>query len=417
MDFESNQQKILTDNQQPIEPDIRDLCKDLSYSCNHYAKKLNTMNMSKKVLDVYTLNVNILDVTNEFWQNLLSIIDRKNKFHMEDLCFSIMNIENCDEFNKFYQNFNVESIKYMKEYIGPENHDYYLGLVKKLFTSFDLFLQLTLPSLEKSINGILFVIDTPDGNGSFTHDYYAKPYVADLGNMMFLKYLRKLQDLFSGFKIVDPSSELIEMKEQIEFKVNRAIDANVEILKTTKQVINVKSSTTSTTEPATVLTSTMFAFESTSNPNIPSSTDFRFPPSSTSSKTTKAVFYDSSGKYFYSSDDTYKDNVTEPTFKATENPKFISTTTILSDNKTNFDDIIKLSNNISDTLPGDQSSVVNSTSVTYWIIFGSLFSVIGFIIFIAFGVKKYILRKKKLIGDRSIRLNNENSNSVAFNKY
>lgn len=334
-------------------------CEKTIFSCNNVAEVVNTSKMGELIWKTFVLNQKLLEITYELWSSLLSVINKEEIAKQKWACYEILDAKNCNSLNMNFDFFNNQLIGYQKMHTKSWEHEDYVDLQQKFMSSIEAFLALSLPPLELDIEHIILKVQNPK-EGDKIYTSLSKKNVAPVLNEAIFNFTRRLREEIVRFKLVDVPLDLRDRKGRIEYLIDRAYRIKQRYLKK----LNISSSTT----------------------------------------TIKPIL--SSDNSFYEADTTPKPLLTQ-TSKITDNPLTTEQTKVC--NCTDFvlnNDLLE--KNISVTQSTELENDVNSRITTNWIIIGSVFSVLFFvIILIVYCVLKYKSRKKLLKRNDSVVFKNE----------
>ncbi|EOB11289.1 hypothetical protein NBO_1309g0001 [Nosema bombycis CQ1] len=224
-------------------------------------------------------------------------------------------------------------------------HEDYVDLQQKFMSSIEAFLALSLPPLELDIEHIILKVQNPK-EGDKIYTSLSKKNVAPVLNEAIFNFTRRVREEIVRFKLVDVPLDLRDRKGRIEYLIDRAYRIKQSYLKK----LNISSSTT----------------------------------------TIKPIL--SSDNSFYEADTTPKPLPTQ-TSKITDNPLTTEQTKVCNCTDFVFNNDL-LEKNISVTQSTELENDINSRITTNWIIIGSVFSVLFFvIILIVYCVLKYKSRE------------------------
>ncbi|EOB15221.1 hypothetical protein NBO_7g0039 [Nosema bombycis CQ1] len=158
MDFQTFQRHTSTKKEPLKVQRNKKKCDNAPYSCNIFPNDTNTDMMSPIVYKLFYFNQKILNLTQELWSDLLSIVGQVEILSRKKGCFSINNADECMALNEFYLKFNSDLVSYQNLYLDSESVEDDYNQLKNVFNALEIFLNKTLPMIEKDIKNITVMI-------------------------------------------------------------------------------------------------------------------------------------------------------------------------------------------------------------------------------------------------------------------
>lgn len=363
MDFTKNQ----------TDKDVR-RCLTENFKCRSSPEKIKKITVPENINNLYILNRNILDLTSAFWIKLFEIIRQEKFLGEENVCYDILNPENCDDLNEDYHFFTEELISYQKHYFDKQNHKNYFLLVKKLHYSVLNFLNSPLFSLKNDVEHLIIRIHKPHIN-DFYIEISTEEDIGIILNRYVHIYLELLEDLIIKFNHTYLPAEINELREYVFERIEAAKIRKMKYLN--KNVFNKTATITTTTFPSTInhidkLTDTFNSIDEGSAEVTQSDT----------TTLTPEIRSNSNHSLDYTSE--YLFETTNEIIISDLNENIIQ----------NIDD--SLNHNKTDTLFEQHEREVNVVSTNDWIIFGSVFFVLFLLLFLVYYViKRYKSGRKR----------------------
>lgn len=214
MDFQRFQRNISTKKEPKKAQRNKKKCDNTSYSCNIFPNDTNTDMMSPIVYELFYFNQKVLNLTQELWSDLLSIVGQVEILSRKKGCFSINNADECMALNEFYLKFNSDLVSYQNLYLDSENVGDDYNQLKNVLNALEIFLNKTLPMIEKDIKNITVMISTCRKGGCSVKTF-VKYNVGNIVNDAIINYLSKFRQTVACFGQEEIPPEMIIQKEKI----------------------------------------------------------------------------------------------------------------------------------------------------------------------------------------------------------
>lgn len=246
-------------NKKPTKRFIRDIqeksiktriCQHLDDNCGYSTEKIDASKLPKNIYDFFTVKQNILNIAKKLWTRILKVIQQKENFIGEYICYDILNLENNEDLNYHYKTFLDELNYDATSYENSQGHNEYFDLVDRLFCSLESFLSSPLFSLENNVEHLLFTIDMPFEFNE-NEQVFEEKNVGQFVDQATIDFLKELKGFIFQLKFLDESVSLTKKKVVLKNRINESLKAkqyHLEKYGSTANVINPYKSTDSTTE-------------------------------------------------------------------------------------------------------------------------------------------------------------------------
>ncbi|EOB12274.1 hypothetical protein NBO_480g0001 [Nosema bombycis CQ1] len=209
------------ENEESNAPIVNDDCEEFSLSCTSFSEPVDTSKMSEDIYDLFAFNSEVLYLTESLWKELLKISDLEDVLSERDLCYSIIDADNCNTLNKYFLSLNYNLISLQRTYIESNSRKNYTDLLDDTLSALKNFIKQTFPYLKKNVEHLIFKIQRSNGEKIKTSSHKAENFGRE-ANIAIHKYLKQLRTAITHFKISNVPDEIFDKKMKIEMEIEES---------------------------------------------------------------------------------------------------------------------------------------------------------------------------------------------------
>jgi hypothetical protein len=202
-------------------PIVNDDCEEFSLSCTSFSEPFDKSKMSEDIYDLFTFNNEVLYLTESLWKELLKISDLEDVLSERDLCYSIIDADNCNTLNKYFLSLNYNLISLQRTYIESNSRKNCTDLLDDTLNALIKFIKQTFPYLKKNVEHLIFKIQRSNGEKIKTSSHKAENFGKE-ANIAIHKYLKQLRKAITHFKISNVPDEIFDKKMKIEMEIEES---------------------------------------------------------------------------------------------------------------------------------------------------------------------------------------------------